>query len=640
MAWEDYPCDSWGMGRTASNSQKQIWEGGHAWPAIDMWTMLRILKPRRPTTRPVLEAGPVLNTRHLLQASRTLSLAALQTRRRLITAAALAISLTTLAASPISTARAGQYHVYTCRTPSGEPAPTDGWTSSSAGAYDNYEKNTCEEGGALIAELSDLTTHIADLDQATWTFAVPTGDTMVGATLWRADDADGKEEPDAFYESWIAGPTQSEIFDSCVYQFGCITGVGNTKQPLSEINRVSVPRANLGSHLYLNAACGGAPKVECPAGNGDSNGYAAVIYLYAADLILEQSAGPSASNVDGELASAPAVSGMSDVTFDASDPGAGVWEVTFSVDGKLVQSTVPNENGGRCRNVGQTTDGLPAFLYLQPCLPSESVGVGFDTTGLSNGPHQLVVSVVDAAGNAAPVVEREINVENPVPPAPPIPPQPNGTNASSQATLTARWASTTKAHLTSAWGKAETITGRLTAPGGAPIADALIDATATPDYTGAKPLAITSPKTGSDGRFTVALARGESSEKFLFAYRAHIGDAQPVATGTLTLSVRAGVSLSVTPRVTSVGRSIFFKGVLEGTPLPVGGKELLLQARSPGHEWIQFDTISTGSKGRFHASYRFKFPGPASYQFRVLCKQEADFPFSEGSSNVVGVRER
>jgi hypothetical protein len=532
---------------------------------------------------------------------------------------------------------AGQYHVYSCRTPSGESAPTDGWTSSSVGAYDNYEKNTCGEGGALIAELGDLTTHIADFDQATWTFGVPAGETIAGATLWRADDADGGEEPNDFYEAWLAESTESEIFDSCVYQFGCTVGMGDTKQPLSEANRVVAPDAHLGSHLYVTAACGGTSKYECPAGHGDANGYAAVVYLYAADVILEQGAGPSASKVGGELASAPAISGISDVTFDANDPGAGVWEVTFSVDGKVVQSTVPDENGGRCRNVGHTMDGLPAFLYLQPCLPSESVDVGFDTTAVSNGAHHLVVSVVDPAGNSAPVVDREIDVSNPVP-AHPGPP--NGTNASSQATLTARWKSTTKVHMTSSWGRMQTITGRLTAPGGVPIAGASIDLTATPAYTGAKVIAMASPRTGPDGRFTVSLPRGESSGKLVFAYRAHIGDAQPVATRTLTLSVRAGVRLSVAPHTTSVGRSIFLKGVLEGTPLPVGGKQLVLEARSSGGKWIEFATISTGTKGRYRASHRFTFPGPASYQFRVLCKQEADFPFATGSSNVVRVRER
>ena len=40
--------------------------------------------------------------------------------------------------------------------------------------------------------------------------------------------------------------------------------------------------------------------------------------------------------------------------------------------------------------------------------------------------------------------------------------------------------------------------------------------------------------------FAVTLPRGESSRSLTFAYRAHIGDAQPVVAHTLALSVRAG----------------------------------------------------------------------------------------------------
>jgi hypothetical protein len=43
---------------------------------------------------------------------------------------------------------------------------------------------------------------------------------------------------------------------------------------------------------------------------------------------------------------------------------------------------------------------------------------------------------------------------------------------------------------------------------------------------------------------------------------------------------------------------------------------------------------------RCRASYRFKFPGPVTYRFRVLSRFEADFPFLDGASNVVDVRER
>jgi hypothetical protein len=557
------------------------------------------------------------------------------TMRRRIVKAAWTAALVSLA--PASSARAGEYHVYSCRTPSGASAPVDGWSGAKTGAYDRAEDTCGQAGGALVAALGYQTKHPVNVDPATWTFSTPANDTMTAATLWRAGDADGGAITNATYEFWLAGPSDNSIFDDCVYQSKCSSGVGDPGQPMSGANRVVVPGANLGSHLYLNAACGGISEFECQSEVGDANHYAAVVYLYAADMTLEQSAGPTASNVSGELASAPAVSGTSDVAFAASDPGAGVWEAVFSVDGKVVQSTVPDEDGGRCKNVGQTTDGLPAFLYLHPCPPSESVDVPFNTTAVSNGPHHLIVSVLDAAGNSAPVLDREIDVNNPIP-AHPGPP--NGTNASSQAVLTARWVSTTKAHLTSRWGKAETITGRLTAPGGVPIGGAQVDATATPDYTGAKASAITSPKTAPDGRFELRLPRGESSRRLTFAYRAHIGDALPVATRTLTLGVRAGMTLSVAPRTASVGGSIFFKGALKGTPQPAGGKQLVLEARSPGGEWIEFDVIRAGRHGRYRASYRFKFPGPARYQFRVVCKHEADFPFTEGASNLVRVRER
>ena len=66
----------------------------------------------------------------------------------------------------------------------------------------------------------------------------------------------------------------------------------------------------------------------------------------------------------------------------------------------------------------------------------------------------------------------------------------------------------------------------------------------------------------------------------------------------------------------------------------------MLEARSPGSPWIEFDVIRTDARGRYRASYRFKFAGPADYQFRVRCEPESDFPFAAGSSNVVGVREQ
>jgi len=408
-------------------------------------------------------------------------------------------------------------------------------------------------------------------------------------------------------------------------------------QSFSSANVVVVPQDNLGGGLFANASCVGPVGYLCPTGKGDPSGYAAVVYLYAADITLEQTAGPTASNVGGELASAPTVTGGSALTFNASDPGAGIYEAVFSIDGQVVQRTVVDEAGGRCRSVGQTTDGTPAFLYLRPCPGSVGADVALDTTRVANGTHRLTVSVVDSAGNAAAVLDRVVSFYNP--PAPGIPGPPNGVNASAQARLSVRWKRTRKPSLTSAFAGRPTITGELTGPGGVPISAAQIDVQATPT-TGGPAVAMAGPRTDREGRFTMRLARGLSSRTLRFAYRSHIGDATPVATGTLRLAVKAGLTLQIAPRTVGVGQSIFFKGRLLGHPIPAAGKQLVLEARSPLGSWIEFKVVRTNPRGRYRASYRFKFPGPATYQFRVVCEPESDYPFVGGSSRVLAVQER
>jgi hypothetical protein len=385
----------------------------------------------------------------------------------------------------------------------------------------------------------------------------------------------------------------------------------------------------------LIAFCGGDPGHNCEAGKGDANGYAAAIYLYAADILLEQTAGPTATKVTGELTTAPTVRGTSDVAFDASDPASGVYEAVFTVDGRAVQSTVVDDNGGRCRDLGGTGDGRPAFAYVQPCKPSVSVDVPFDTTRVSDGTHHLVVSVIDAAGNSVPVLDRAITVANP----PPVG-TPNGSNASAQAILSAGWVGSRRARIASGYGHAHTIAGRLTATGGTPIVGARIDCTATAAYQGAKAAAMACPRTGADGRFAVRVPGGASSRTIRIAYRAHIGDLLPAATRTLGVAVRAGVRLRVSPHTTGVGQSIHFTGALLGAPIPRGGKQIVLEARSPGGPWIEFDVIRTSRKGRYRDTYRFKFPGPVDYRFRALSEAEADYPYATGVSNLVQVHER
>jgi hypothetical protein len=546
-------------------------------------------------------------------------------------------------------AQAGEYHVYGCRMPNGQVAPTDGWIESKSGTSDSTQ-DTCGTGGALVAALSDGATHGVGTDHATWTFSAPAETTITAATLWRAGDADGGWATNATYELWLAGPEnkdlETDVIDQCVAEFGCPTGVGNTGTVGSPSNVVTVLPENLGTHLYMNVSCGGSPKFVCPSGKGDSNGYAAVVYLYAADLVLEQSSQPTVTNVEGELATAPTLTGTADLALHAEDSGSGVYQAVFTVDGAEAGRTVLDENGGHCRDVGQTSDGLPAFLYLQPCAPWLNADLPLDTTGLADGAHHLVVSVTNAAGNSTVALDRRVTVANqpqtPSPKTNPTPPSQgdNGTNASAGATLKVRWSATAKASLAGAYGHAQTVLGRLTAPGGAPIAGALVQVLSTPSFQGAKTAALASARTAADGSFRLRLPAGSPSSRLTFAYSSHSGQAVPDVTATLALTVAARLTLNVTPRTSHAGGAIVFTGTLAGAPLPPGGKQLVLEAGTLGGPWRQFQVLSTAAHGRYRSSYRFRLGGPIDYKFRAVSRQEADFPYATGSSNVVRVHER
>ncbi len=623
---------------------------------------------------------------------------------------AIALALTVVGAGG---ARAGEYHVYSCRTPGGQAAPTDGW-SEGVHSGEDVTLDTCgQAGGGLIAGMDDGYVHAAHspADKATWTFTAPSGETVVSGQLWRADDVAGGSNQHAYYAAYFEGSQiagEDEAFDACTAWQPC-TGNGDFNTPLGSNNLASMPASVLpGNFLSLNVACGSAiVEYGCPEGKNDPDGYAATIELFAADLTLSDTEAPTVSAVKGALAEAASVSGASDLEFHASDGGSGVYEVVVRVDGNIVSSAIPDEAGGHCRDLGGTSDGLPAFLYAQPCPPAAGVDLPLDTTAIANGAHHLLVSVLDASGNATPVLDREITVANAASQsggtggessgngtnpgggspgggtnpgggsgagagagagagngaagsgagaiagsalgganaglaALPAAGQPNGTGASAQAHLTAGWRGHGGERLVGPYGAARTVEGRLTGPGGVPIAGAQIAVEETPAFTGAKPRPLATPRTAADGRWRLALPRAISSGALRISYSVHVGDLLPVATRTLTLAVRAGVELRIAPRIARAGGTIRFDGRLLGGPVPSGGKQLVLEARSPGGRWLEFHVIRgrAGGGGRFHFDYRFRLPGPARYEFRVLCEAEADYPFAAGASDVVGVVER
>jgi hypothetical protein len=553
---------------------------------------------------------------------------------------------------------AGEYHVYSCRTPSGQVAPTDGWSPLAHALYD-ITSNTCESGGGLIAAIEEGHAHLADseFDKATWAFKVPNGEAIASAMLWRAGNTLGGSNENASYLFWLSGDAplgpDARLFDECRAGEGCI-GEGSFADPQAMENRVVAPSGALGSsYLSLNAYCGSFVKeAPCPTNEGGKITYDAEVELFAADIVLSQPKGPTVSAVSGGLAEDPTVRGTSDVAFHATDPGSGVYEAIAEADGQVIEHEVLNEESGRCRNVGGTTDGLPAFLYTQPCPAEVSADIPLDTTALTNGEHHLVVSVTDAAGNAATVLDREITVANQLPAACGASAAASDQGAGQSPVLTAGWKGYKDTRLRARYGPAHTIEGTLTAPAsasgnspgaarsGAPIAGAQLEVCELPVYRGAQSTLLAAPRTGPHGHWSLALPRNLPSSELRIGYRKTPLEAQPAARRTLTLTVPAALRLRIAPRTAPSSGAIRLSGRLLGGPIPPGGKQLVLEARSPGGTWIEFHVIRTRAKARFAYLYRFRLPGPAHYQFRVLCEREADFPFAAGASSVVGVFER
>jgi hypothetical protein len=567
-------------------------------------------------------------------------------------------------AAPGSVAWAGEYHVYSCRTPTGQVAPTDGWSPSEHPSYDPT-LNTCSSGGGLIAALDAGYAHLSDTenDEATWAFKAPEGSVLTEATLWRAGETQGGGTTEASYLFWLAADppigATTHIFDQCIASNAC-PGQGSLAYPFASENHVIVHSSELnGPYLSMSAYCGSEYIKPCPTNEGGKITYDAEVELFAADIVLSQSTGPTVSAVSGGLAEDPTVSGTSDVAFHATDPGSGVYEAIVEADGQVLQHEVINEDGGRCHDVGGTTDGLPAFLYTQPCPAEASADIPFDTTTLTNGEHHLVVSVTDAAGNAATVLDREIDVANQLPTAHVAcrVSAASGQSAGQSPVLTAGWKGHRGARLRARYGPAHTIEGTLTGAGGsstgasgsppgaaaasgAPITGAQLEVCELPREKGAPTTLLAVPHTGPNGRWSLALPRDLPSSTLRIGYRKSPLEAQPSALSTLTLTIPAALRLRIAPRTAASGGAIHFGGRLRGGPIPPGGKQLVLEARSPDGPWIEFHVIRTRTGGRFAYLYRFRLPGPARYQFRVLCEQEADFPFAAGVSNVVGVFER
>jgi hypothetical protein len=333
--------------------------------------------------------------------------------------------------------------------------------------------------------------------------------------------------------------------------------------------------------------------------------------LKGVEVTLEEYVPPVIQLRGGTVTTPGAQSGVRSVSYTVRDEESGV----AKVEGLLGDTVVGAKSfAAECRHAD-----------FNACPTGRSDELSLNTRLVPNGSHAFRLRVTDAAGNRvaaqAPDVVKVVN----------------GANATSQNRLAARFLSTRRSTATTRYGRSVIVSGRLTNSGGYGIAKANVEVLERRSMAGKKTIRATRISTRSDGKFRYRVSSRGPSRSIRLQYRTKVDNADDVATRTLTLRVRAASSL----RVTLNGVNVRYGGKVSSTPLPRGGKLVLIQGRVVGGTWQTFATRRTSRRGRFSGRYRLRVHRPGvRLQFRVRVPTEAGYPYAAGSGRALTRRVR
>jgi hypothetical protein len=192
------------------------------------------------------------------------------------------------------------------------------------------------------------------------------------------------------------------------------------------------------------------------------------------------------------------------------------------------------------------------------------------------------------------------------------------------------------------YGTAVDVLGRLTDAHGAPVAGRpVVVVTRTVAGIGARPERRRAV-TDRHGRFDSRLASGASRHVTVDFHGG--GGLGPAPRRSLTLRVRAGLTLDTEPTELDTGESVRFHGRVRLGPahLTSRGKLVAIQyLERATRRWRPALVVRTDAKGRFDTSYRFRYvTGLALIRLRATAPAEGGWPFARGSSSPVTVTVR
>jgi hypothetical protein len=527
----------------------------------------------------------------------------------------------------VSEAHAGEWAQRSCSY-NGEYIAPEGWEAKAYYGYSELPHAYCEK----IAEGSEggLTVYAApisgdqDFAGQGWIYKPPAGSSIAGGKVEaRLRTRNGSSS----VVSIVAERAVSKLceYPSCEHYEG----------------EVSIPAG--ASEVYVRASCVAPtepPYVCHPPDESkweDEGDYffSAEADISSAEIILATKATPKGSGFTGSL-TGETVSGPGTLSFTATDPGPGVYQVRVKVDGNQVWAETPNENGGKCVSAG-TTAGVRVFDAFQPCPTETAVHAEVHTAILADGTHTVTVEVEDAAGDVATVYSGTLTTVNHATTTvlAPVERGPCNGTCDEAAQLTANDRALLKPITRHYRQSALTLSGVLHEPSGAYVPGAQLELLQQASYTGAPMVPIATTTTSPTGRWTFNVPRGPS-RLLRVAWRSHVLDTAYAAQLEYHEEVYADIGLKA-PRDVPVGTLFGFRGQLAGGYIPPERNYLEIKIFYDG-KWRTIETVRTNRDGTFSYPYAFA-QGTAghSYRFLATIHYSSPYPFLANKSDEVRV---
>jgi len=264
--------------------------------------------------------------------------------------------------------------------------------------------------------------------------------------------------------------------------------------------------------------------------------------------------------------------------------------------------------------------------------------------GLGPGTYLFRVDVADGAGNKASSTRRADGAEMVLrKAAPPLAERRTAKAAPVAKTrlfARLRWRQRRGAAVTVPFGAGAALSGRLLNAEGAGLAGRRLRVVSRPSHGALTRRRVEPVRTGSHGRFQLALPAGPS-RRITVAFAGEDGLAA-ARRPALALRVRGALSLAAAPLDLQTGQSLRLWGRVraKGAALPRRGKLIAVQYfESEARRWRPVLFVRSDHGGRFSARYRFRYvTGTAAIRLRAVALAEERWPYAPGASRPVTVR--